>query len=171
MQKISFDMKPEDVDEFISHTISYDRNYMRNKFLWGLVIPFVGLWIFWMDLYKTWIDMILVLILILVGVWLYRKWVDYMFRLKKNKIIQQWQQAGLFEKPIQLVIDGSILNFKTSKGEGVFDLLKLYKVYETPSFLFLYLSLTKVIIIPKYRVITWDIEKFKNELLKFVKCK
>jgi len=77
-----------------------------------------------------------------------------MFRLKKNKIIQQWQQAGLFEKPIQLVIDGSILNFKTSKGEGVFDLLKLYKVYETPSFLFLYLSLTKVIIIPKYRVIT-----------------
>ena len=68
--------------------------------------------------------------------------------------MQQWQKAGLFEGPIQLIIDGNFLNVKTSKGEGIFDLSKLYKIYETPKFLFVYLSLTKVIIIPKDRVIT-----------------
>ncbi len=171
MVKITFEIKPEDIDDFIAHTIRYDRNYMRNKFLWGLVIPFVLLWIFWMDFSKTWFDMILVLILILIGLWLYRKWVDYMFWRKKDKIKQQWQQAGLFDRPIQLIVDGRTLKIKTSQGEGVFDLSKLYKIYETPKFLFVYLSLTKVIIIPKDRVVSGDVEKFKQELLKFTRCR
>jgi len=94
-----------------------------------------------------------------------------MFWRKKDKIKQQWQQAGLFDGQIQLSIDKSFLNVKTPQGEASFDLSKLYKIYETPKFLFVYLSLTKVIIIPKDRVVSGDIEKFKQELLKFTKCR
>ena len=33
MTKIVFKIAKEDIKDFIAHTIRYDRNYMRNKFL------------------------------------------------------------------------------------------------------------------------------------------
>ncbi len=171
MSSIKFEIKPEDINDFISHTIKYDRNYLRTKFLGGLIIPFVLLWIWFVDTNKTVGDIIVVLFLIAIWLWLYWKWVDYMFWHKRDKIKKQWQTAGLFEGDIEITIVGYSLNVKTVKWESKFELAYLYKVYETPKFLFVYVSSTKVIVIPKGRLKSWDINKFKEEILRFTRCK
>ena len=66
MSSIKFEIKPEDINDFISHTIKYDRSYLRAKFLGGLIIPFVLLWIWFVDTNKTVGDMIVVLFLIVI---------------------------------------------------------------------------------------------------------
>jgi len=90
--KIVYTLEEADAKGVVEEMVKYDPNYGRVKLVGGLIVPFVLLWMLWIWPQKTVFDIIIVVIAIVAGMWVYFKIMDRLFLRRDKKFLESWQK-------------------------------------------------------------------------------
>ena len=169
--KIVYTLEEADAKGVVEEMVKYDPNYGRVKLVGGLIVPFVLLWMLWIWPQKTVFDIIIVVIAIVAGMWVYFKVMDWLFLRRDKKFLESWQKNWILGKAITLELLPDKLVAQVGEQRAMaFDLRQLKSLVDMPKYVLIYFKSGTFLPIPKERVKEGDLKAFVEELRGYLKC-
>lgn len=169
MQHVVYEFEMDDMVAFGDHHTAHDPYFVSEvqKKRWISVILFAGLAFIGYE--RTPKLSVTMGMLGLAFFLFYASLIRWLYRRQNRRLLQLYDPA-YFSRG-ELILENHQLRKKSAAGESILKITTLNRVEETPSYYFIYAGPIHVIVVPKQRILSGDMQALATELSQSIPMK